>query len=301
MLFEIWAIFLQKILDFADASGRRSYFLREMPEAGEVITDIHYGSDPRQKLDLHLPKTISDKPCIIYIHGGGWLTGNKASFSRICAVWAAAGFPAANLNYRLAPQVEGLAIVSDIDAAVKKAVSLFEEHGCNAKKLVLAGDSAGAHLSAWYAAAAKQPDLAAWAKLNPIPAAHIRALILIYGLYDLKTAKRSGFPFIKTYIRGFLGENPTAEKIHKLSPLHFVDADYPRSFVCALESDALVDESRVLIERLKTKSAAHEVLIFGKKEYPLARHGLITSYTLAFAQKAMLAFLDFLDTVSNTE
>ncbi len=298
MFFTLRANMLKFFLNTADLVGRQGIYHREMPAIGSHQNKIPYGNHPNQKVDLLLPRQISTKPGIVYVHGGGWLVGDKASYRRVCAQWAAAGFPVVNVNYRLGPRFGYRDQISDIDQAIKLAQRLFNENGFTADNLVLAGDSAGAHLTSWYAAATRKPELAAWAGIPEVlPAPTIRALVLIYGAYDLETARASGFAFIKTFYRAFLGENPTPQEIHNLSPLHQLTADFPRSFVFGLESDALVNESLRLIKTLETLGVPHQPMIFTREEYPSARHGLINVYTMPFAQHAMREMIKFLNSL----
>ncbi len=296
MSFNLRAVILKIFLNTADLSGRLFFYNKNMPAIGRHKNDIPYGEHPAQKVDLLLPRQISAKPCIVYVHGGGWLIGNKASYRRVCAQWAAAGYPVVNVNYRLGPNFTYRDQVSDVDQAIKLAQRLFKENGFSSDHLILAGDSAGAHLTSWYAAATRKPELASWAGITyPIPPEVIQALVLIYGAYDLETTLTSGFRFVKTFYHALLGEHPTEEEVHNLSPLHHIQADFPRSFVFGLESDALVHESLVLIKKLEALGVPHQPMVFTREEYPYARHGLINIYTMSFAQHAMREIIKFLN------
>ena len=289
---------LKFFLNTADFSGRQFIYNREMPLIGKDQNNIPYGDHVNQKVDLLLPRAVNPKPGIVYVHGGGWLIGNKASYRRVCASWAAEGFPVVNVNYRLGPDFTYRDQVSDIDQAIKLAQRLFEENGFSADNLVLAGDSAGAHLTSWYATVTRKPELASWVGIhNPISAKAIRALILIYGVYDLETAKTSGFKFIKTFYHAFFGNNPSKQEVNYLSPLHHIEADFPRAFVFALESDALVNESLQLIKKLETLGVPYQPMIFTREEYPYARHGLINVYTMSFAKHVMREMIKFLNSL----
>jgi acetyl esterase/lipase len=296
MLNSLRAGVLKFFLNAADFSGRLFIYNREMPAIGEHQNNIPYGDHPNQKVDLLLPRVVSCKPGIVYVHGGGWLIGNKASYRRVCAQWAARGFPVVNVNYRLGPAFTYRDQVSDINQAIKLAQQLFNDNGFSSDNLVLAGDSAGAHLTSWYTTVTRKPELASWAGIqNTISAEAIRALILIYGAYDLETSLTSGFAFIKTFYHAFLGKNPSKQEIDHLSPLRHIQADFPRTFVFALESDALVNESFQLIKKFELLGVPHQPMVFTREEYPYARHGLINVYTMSFAQHAMREMIKFLN------
>ncbi len=78
--------------------------------AVDRTNDIQYGSAPDRagnpealKLDLYQPSgdTIAKRPVLIWIHGGGFIQGDKASGSTIATYFAKLGYVTASINYRL--------------------------------------------------------------------------------------------------------------------------------------------------------------------------------------------------------
>ena len=63
----------------------------------EGVYDIRYGSKPKQTLDLHLPKDLSNPPLLIYIHGGYWRTIDKNDYSFIALPFIKNGIAVANI------------------------------------------------------------------------------------------------------------------------------------------------------------------------------------------------------------
>jgi len=75
-----------------------------------AAADLAYGPDPRHRLDLYLPagRSGGPVPVVLWVHGGGFLRGEKASsehpFNAHAGRWAARnGMIGAVMNYRLAP------------------------------------------------------------------------------------------------------------------------------------------------------------------------------------------------------
>jgi len=292
--FFICANLVKLFLTASDLFGRFFLWIQKYPPVGEFKKDLSYGENSAQKADLLLPKNKTDKPGIIYIHGGGWLVGDKASYNNMCAQWVQDGHPIVNINYRLGPRFHYPEQISDINSAIKFAQNLFREHGFNADQLILAGDSAGAHLACWYAAALNKPELAAWAKLEtPIPAEMVRCLLLIYGAYDLEKTYHSGFRFIKTFYASLLGTNPTQEEIFNLSPLHQLNKKFPPAFIFGLENDALYGETLALIDKLDSLHLSHQDCLVKKGQYKVDWHGFINHKT-PFAEDAMQAMRRYL-------
>lgn len=74
--------------------------------AASIFTEVKYGNDPAQKMDIYLPagRDSVSTPLLILIHGGAWISGDKSDFSpymdSIRKILPNYAF--ANLNYRLA-------------------------------------------------------------------------------------------------------------------------------------------------------------------------------------------------------
>ena len=158
MLYKIYAYLIKLALNPIDVLGRMFTFNNEMPKGSRIEKDIAYGQHRLQRYDLILPdKPNPNAPVIAYIHGGGWVVGHKNGFRRMGAVWARLGFPVININYRLGPRHNWRAQTHDIHNAIQHAQARLAKSEGHSQPLILAGDSAGAHLSSWYAAAAHNP------------------------------------------------------------------------------------------------------------------------------------------------
>lgn len=74
--------------------------------AAQTQTNISYGTDASQKMDLYLPagRSVDSTKLIILIHGGAWISGDKSDFASFIPVIQQKfpGYAIANINYRLA-------------------------------------------------------------------------------------------------------------------------------------------------------------------------------------------------------
>ena len=149
--------------------------------AGQDCTDLQrvcdqaYGTHPRQTMDVYFPQTPgSSRPVLLFLHGGGFIRGDKADRSNVGWWGARQGFVTALANYRLAPEVNWPAGAEDVVAACQSLQTLCSSWGGDPKAIVLAGESAGAaHVAAAVLIRSFQPQ--SW---------HIAGAFLLSGPYD---------------------------------------------------------------------------------------------------------------------
>jgi epsilon-lactone hydrolase len=117
------------------------------------------------------------RPVLLYLHGGGWFFGGLNTHRRMVArLSEAAGIPALAVDYRMVPAVTLGEVLADCLAAYRWLL----DRGVPAGEVVIAGDSAGGHLTLATALGARRAGL-------PAPA----ALVGLSGVYDLDSAARA--------------------------------------------------------------------------------------------------------------
>lgn len=164
--------------------------------------DLRYGPGPRQTLDV-FPARRPLSPILVWFHGGYWRALSKGHYSFIAPPCLAAGAAVVLVNYDLCPAVTLSALLAQTRAALHWVRGHAAEMGGDAARLILAGNSAGAHICAMALHDMAAPDAA--------PVEAIRAAALITGIYDLSPIPR--IP-VQEDVR------IAAEDIPALSPLH---------------------------------------------------------------------------------
>ncbi len=127
----------------------------------KTIGDLTYAKYEEQelKLDLHrLKKRARPLPCIVTVHGGGWLGGSRKSWEKIARDLALEGFVVANISYRLAEEAKFPGAVLDCKAAVRWLRANHEKLGIDPNRIAGVGGSAGGHLIAMAATTVGNPD-----------------------------------------------------------------------------------------------------------------------------------------------
>jgi arylformamidase len=118
--------------------------------AQDVKRNIPYADSAheRQVLDVYSPPNAKNLPVVLWIHGGGWQTGDKSSVQLKPQAFTDKGFVFVSTNYRLLPNVDMGTIVRDIAKSIRWVHDHIAEYGGDPTRLLVMGHSAGAQLAA---------------------------------------------------------------------------------------------------------------------------------------------------------
>jgi acetyl esterase/lipase len=118
----------------------------------EKTSDIAYGSDPRQMLDVYVPSNHpANAPVVIFFYGGSWQSGSRKDYLFVGEALAAKGIIVVIPDYRLAPQVAYPDILKDSAAATAWTFANLGKFGGNPNKVFISGHSAGGYNAAMLA------------------------------------------------------------------------------------------------------------------------------------------------------
>jgi arylformamidase len=110
--------------------------------------DVSYGPHNMNKLDFWQAEGTGPRPLLVYIHGGGWIGGDKNSIGAI-QPFLDKGISYASINYRLTGEASLPAPVHDAARAIQFIRSKADEWNIDKNKIALTGGSAGACTSMW--------------------------------------------------------------------------------------------------------------------------------------------------------
>ncbi|MDC6383339.1 alpha/beta hydrolase [Pseudomonas graminis] len=130
-------------------------------------SDLAYGPDPRNKLDIYTPKGAApDAPVVVFFYGGSWVSGSRGDYAFVGEALASRGIVAVLADYRLYPQVHYQELLQDSAQAVGWTHAHIRQYGGDPGKLYVMGHSAGAYNAAmlaldpkWLAAAGTTPSI----------------------------------------------------------------------------------------------------------------------------------------------
>jgi len=112
--------------------------------------DIAY-SEPKaakQTLDVYSPAKGKGYPVLVWIHGGGWQSGDKKEVDAKPQAFADRGFVLVSVNYRLLYKVKIEQMAGDVAKAIRWVHDHAKDYGGDPDRLIVAGHSAGAQLAA---------------------------------------------------------------------------------------------------------------------------------------------------------
>jgi acetyl esterase/lipase len=124
----------------------------KLPERTQVRSDLAYGADPAQAIDVYsMPGAGASRPLIVMVHGGAWVAGDKEYRGVVqgkAAHWLPRGYVFVSVNYRMLPQQDVAGEADDVARALAFVQRHAREWGGDPAHLTLMGHSAGAHLVA---------------------------------------------------------------------------------------------------------------------------------------------------------
>ena len=215
-----------------------------------------------EKLDLNgvhcellTPKTVKAPGIIMYIHGGGWCTGDCVSSRGYAAPLAdASGMRVATVSYRLAPENKWPAQIIDCFTAYKCLMAKFP-----GEEISLVGDSAGGHLCLVTSLMARDKGIRLPACIVPVSAATNLAENLPSRFYNagaLVMGAWNGNDFIRQML---LPKMPGVDLRHPyVSPFYGNFSGFPPMLFIADEDELLFDETKLLADRVERNGGCVE-------------------------------------------
>jgi acetyl esterase/lipase len=180
----VWKLLeLGRVIDPPKTAALFAPMQQKEPYQGvKTEREIKYGPGDRHLLDVFTPETGSSaRPVLIFIHGGGFVAGNKRApgspFYDNVMLWAVNnGFVGVNATYRLAPQSPYPAGAEDLAAVVAWVAGQIGERGGDPARIYLMGHSAGAVHVANYVS---HPEF------YKVKDGGLAGALMLSGIYDL--------------------------------------------------------------------------------------------------------------------
>jgi len=220
--------------------------MMEVPSSIQLDRDIVFATmDGHElKLDIACPKAGNGKlPAVIYIHGGGWVLGDKSPNEAI--TYAKNGFVGIAIQYRLSTVARFPAAVHDCKSAIRWVRANAKKYGIDPDKIGVIGESAGGHLVALMGTSGGEPSLEGDGPYKEY-SSRVQAVVDNFGPIDLLTLKDTPSPMDPDPtvgpIAGWLGKpaREVPELVKKANPITYIDPNDPPVLLVHGEKDDLV-------------------------------------------------------------
>ncbi|MFI8632335.1 alpha/beta hydrolase fold domain-containing protein [Microbacterium sp. NPDC077663] len=218
-------------------------------DSGQPDATLEYGTDDGEPLELDLYRPVETEdpaPVVVYVHGGGWIIGDKAAQSSNLEWFAEQGYLAAGINYTLATEDHATwdTAMPQVACGLGWLAEHAAEYGGDPDRIFVYGESAGGALTLGTSYALAAGELEPWCDTE-IPsiravAAQVPAVDPV-SFYDNDDDVLGDWSreMVSHYLGGTPSEHP--DRVAVVSPINYLDpAVTPPTLVFTSESDHLV-------------------------------------------------------------
>lgn len=297
------AAFLVRSLFDLDARRVNAKIADLVPAGVGSIMDQPYGPAADERLDVYFPQSCTTVlPTVVWIHGGGWLSGDKSQIVNYLTILAAQGYTVVGINYSLAPGSTYPTPLIQANRALGYLSSKAADLHIDPTRIVLAGDSAGSHIAAQLAALTTDPSYAELTGIRPaLDAAQLAGTILTCGVYNMMAIDPADMGLagglIRTFAWSYSGVKDYQRdfpRIDELSVVDYVTAHFPPTFITGGNADPLTPQSQELAERLTGLGVQVDALFYPDDRQPALGHEYQFDLTGAAGQHAFEKITMFL-------
>lgn len=248
--------------------------LKECKPNVDVIKNVRYFSHRDDKMDMYISKAKMDKyPVHIYIHGGGFLAGNK-KYRRAIGYYLANESQniVLNVEYGKSPKNTAIESINELKELFTFIDKNKDKYHFDTSKVSVSGDSSGAYFALYLSLLSTNKELQK--EYNYDGTIKIYKTILNCGIYDYSTAKiKDGFDSIMDkIIKATTNMKPEElenyERKHLFKPLNFIDENTSEMLLCYCKYDFFcTGQSEQLIEVLDKYKIKHQDVVATTEEY----------------------------------
>jgi acetyl esterase/lipase len=236
-----------------------------------------YGNDERQVLEYAYLRNNTDiKPMVLFLHGGSWVGGDKALMRYMLPSITQAGYLYVSMNYRLL--LTG-ATFEDMLEDIQTAIQFLKGNASFLKldttQMVIAGESAGAHLAMLYA----------YKEISPIPIDFVLGLVppvdftdpsfLTFGNAELQLLQMNLLTGTSIATASEITENGFPTEWATYSPITYAENAMP-TLIGYAGNDELIPSTNIprLLEAFETYNIDYDAIYFENSGHNLGNDPL---------------------------
>ena len=241
--------------------------------------NISYGASNDELLDLYLPEeTGGPYPLIIWVHGGAFVGGDKADVEYLARALAFNGYAVAAINYSRAPEsgYPTPVLQTGIAYTFLTEKTYPGSDKIDTKQIFLAGDSAGAHITAQFANLQVNPAYRAAFLIahkvqdfpKPISGDVLKGLLLYCGPYSIPKLLDAEHPLLKFLVSQtgwayFKDRNPAQSPFaDEADIIQHLTGGFPPAFITDGNTLSFPQHAKELAERLAEFGVSTRELYF---------------------------------------
>jgi acetyl esterase/lipase len=263
---------------------------------GAMYRDLTYCTPDgiAQKMNVFYPKQLSDEPMpiTVYIHGGGWTSGDKGSGAGSVDIQEllGRGFIVASLDYRLAPQYKWPSQITDVKCAIRHLRANAATYKLDPNRIGVWGGSAGGHLVAMLGTtdASARFDVGEYGDQS----SRVQAVVDLFGPADLPALL--GGPGLVVGQSVFGATSRDDPILVKASPITYISPDDPPFLILQGDKDTTVplEQSQILYDQLKAGGVNATLVIVKNAGHSFTPVGGAISPSRAELTKMIADFFD---------
>lgn len=243
------------------------------------VNESYYSKYQNNFFDIYFPKyPVAEKPFIAWIHGGGFVGGDKLEEKEYATKLAEKGYTVAVMNYALVPETNYPIPVIQAAEFIKYLMEYAEEYSINCNNMFIAGDSAGAHIASQLILAQINEEYRQSLGIEKvISIQQIKGTLLYCGAYDLPEIVNNHEITPVKYIFDKIGWAYSRNKNWGLAELtrstivsDFITKDFPPTYITDGNSLSFEAQGKLLAKKLISQNVPVNQRFFDKAEYKTA-------------------------------
>ncbi len=286
-----------------DTVARNEALARHVPEGIVAATDVAYGPGADERLDIFHPAGVAGSgnvfPVVVWIHGGGFVYGDKSDVREYLQILASQGFITVAVGYTTAPTAQYPTPVEQANEALGFLSTNAARFQIDRRRIFLAGDSAGAQIAAQTAAMLTNSDYAQVMKIAPaLEPEQLQGVVLFCGIFDAERMGTDGpfGGFLRTVLWSYFGTRDASgdPRLAEFSVASHVTSVFPPVFISVGNADPLAPQSLDLAAAATAQGVKVDTLFFATDHRPPLPHEYQFDLDGEAGRQALDALADFL-------
>lgn len=261
----------------------------------------------KNRYDLYVPVNHTGAvggnklPVIVWVHGGAFVAGTRDGVENWAVSLAHKGFAVAAMDYEWAPEAHWPAQVKQIGELCRELIRCSDQDRLDMNRIIIAGDSAGAHMAAQFALLHTSPAFVSAVNtygLEPaLPKGVLKAALLYCGPYDIGQMAQPKDRMLRFAMSrvgwSYLGRKhwQHSEEARLTTIKDFITEDFPPCYITDGNTHSFDPQGRALADALE-----HLGVTVRRRFFESSDGEVTHEYQFSMSQdNAMLCFNDTLE------